>query len=180
LARNGFFEQLVHFEPPPGMGPGEALHAAPHGLGWAVTVVVLCAIALASWLYRGPDFQAAEALKRRLSALFRLLERRYYLDDIFLGAVDLGDTLARMTFWFDSEVIDRIFVDGWGLLAQVCAQLSNVFDVLFIDRAVDETGGLSVSLGSALRGLVRRGLVQEYLMYAAVGMSLLAALTLSR
>ena len=69
-------------------------------------------------------------------------------------------------------------MDGWGLLTLLCAQLSNVFDTLFIDRAVDGTGGLSVFWAGALRALVRRGMVQEYLMYAAVGLSLLAMLTL--
>ena len=47
-----------------------------------------------------------------------------------------------------------------------------------IDRSVDATGGLSVSLGGTLRWIVRRGLVQEYLLWSAAVMSALTLLTL--
>ena len=180
LEHNHFFEHLVHFEVPAALAPAAPLHAMPMSLGWIVTAVVLGAIPLTYWLYGGPDFRTAEALKRRLAPLFGLLERRYYFDELFLALVSAGDRVARLAFWVDSAVIDRIFVDGWGLVMLLAAQLGQFFDNLFIDRLVDGTAGLSVSLGGALRGLVRRGLVQEYLMYAAVGMSLLAVLTLWR
>ncbi|HAM35906.1 MAG TPA: NADH-quinone oxidoreductase subunit L [Elusimicrobia bacterium] len=181
LEHHGFFERLAHFEAPPVLaGFQPPIHVVPHGLGWVVTALVFAAIALAWCLYRGPDFRAAEALKARLQPLFTLLERRYYLDDIFLGLVCLADRVAALCFRIDSEIIDRIFVDGWGLVMRILAEISHACDALFIDRAVDATGSLSVGVGGALRWLVRRGLVQEYLMYAAVGASLFAVLTLYR
>lgn len=181
LERNGLFERLVHFEPGANLAAAlPAVHAVPAGLGWSVTTAVLASIALAWWLYRGPDFSAAKAFKEKLRPIFTLLERRYYLDDIFLALVALSDRVARFAFWIDSNIIDQIFVDGWGLLMRVMAEISHLFDALFVDRAVDGIGGISVGLGGQLRSLVRRGLIQEYLMYAAVGMSLFAALTMSR
>ncbi|OGS41234.1 MAG: hypothetical protein A3J82_01140 [Elusimicrobia bacterium RIFOXYA2_FULL_69_6] len=130
----------------------------------------------AGWLYSGHNIRIAEDLKRRFAPVFSLLERRYYLDDVFLALVALGDRLARLAFWVDSQVIDRIFVDGWGLAANVAAQLGNLFDALFVDRLVDGTGGLSVTVGGALRWLVRRGMVQEYLLWTAAVLSTLAFL----
>jgi len=174
LEHNHLFEHLVHFEPPAGLAP--RLHEAPPGLGWVVFAAVACAILFSYRLYGGHDFRLAEDLKRRLAPVFNLLERRYYLDEIFLALVDLGDRSARLAFWVDSEVIDRIFVDGWGLLTLLAAQLGQLFDTLFIDRMVDETGGLSVSVGGALRWLVRRGMVQEYLLWTAAVLSTLAFL----
>jgi NADH-quinone oxidoreductase subunit L len=174
LSHNHLFENLVNFEPPAGLTP--RLHEAPPGLGWCVTALVGLAILCSSWLYGGHDFRAAEELKRRFAPVFNLLEKRYYLDEIFLALVDWGDHAARLAFWIDSQVIDRIFVDGWGLLTLLAAQLGQLFDALFIDRMVDETGGLSVSVGGALRWLVRRGMVQEYLLWTAAVLSALAFL----
>ncbi|MBI5239801.1 MAG: NADH-quinone oxidoreductase subunit L, partial [Elusimicrobia bacterium] len=170
LEHDHLFEHLAGFERPAGV----LIHEAPHGLGWGVFAASVCAFLLSYWLYAGHDFRAAEELKRRLAPAFSLLERRYYLDDIFLWLVDLGDRLARLAFWFDSQVLDRIFVDGWGLVTVLAAQLGNIFDALFVDRLVDETGGLSVSVGGALRWLVRRGLVQEYLLWATAVLSTIA------
>jgi NADH-quinone oxidoreductase subunit L len=174
LSHNHLFEKLVHFEPAAGLVP--RLHEVPPGLGWYVTALVVCSILFSYSLYGRHNFRAAEGLKRRLAPLFNLLDRRYYLDDMFLGLVDLGDHAARLAFWLDSEVIDRIFVDGWGLLTLLAAQLGQLFDALFIDRMVDETGGISVTVGGALRWLVRRGMVQEYLLWTAAVLSTLAFL----
>ncbi len=172
LDHHHLFESLVTGPVSP-----EIPHPAPPWLGWSVTAAVAASIVAAAKLYGGPHFETAQRLKAAWAPLFHLLDRRYYLDDIFLGLVDLGDRAARLAFWIDSEVIDAIFVDGWGAVARLAAKLSHLFDDLCIDRTVDGTGGLSVTVGGALRSLVARGLAQEYLMYAAVGMSVLAALT---
>ena len=91
-----------------------------------------------------------------------------------------SDKLAQLAFWFDSNVVDKIFVDGWGLVMKITAEISNLFDAIFIDRTVDGFGDLSVDVGSGLRSLISRGQVQEYLMYIAIAVSLFATLILSR
>ncbi|MDD5630376.1 MAG: NADH-quinone oxidoreductase subunit L, partial [Elusimicrobia bacterium] len=174
LEHGHLFEHLVSFEPPAGLAP--LAHEPPPGLGWMVTAIAFCAFLLSYWLYGGHNFRAAEDLKRRFAPVFSLLDRRYYIDDFFLALVGLGDRLARLAFWIDAEVIDRIFVDGWGLVTLLAAQLGQLFDSLFVDRMVDETGGLSVSLGGSLRWLIRRGMVQEYLLWTAAVVSTLAFL----
>ena len=117
-----------------------------------------------------------DELKERFASVFRLLANRYYLDELFLALVAYGDRLSRLAYWIDSEVVDRIFVDGWGLLVRCAARVGHLFDALFIDRMVDGTGGLSVSLGGALRRLVRQGLVQEYMLWTSAVLSALAFL----
>ena len=64
--------------------------------------------------------------------------------------------------------------------ARVCAEISHLFDALFVDRTVDGFGGLSLDLGVGLRALVKEGQVQEYLMYVAIAFSLAATLILTR
>ena len=127
-------------------------------------------------LYRGPRFEAAESIKKKLLPVFNLLENRYGFDAFFLWLVDLSDGVARFCFWVDSQIIDQFFVDGWGLLTRIGAEISQLFDSLFVDRTVDGFGGLSMDVGVGLRSLVREGQVQEYLMYIAIAVSLLMTL----
>ncbi len=191
LDHNAFFEKLV--APPVAQavqasvaegaraaGNVENVMEFPKWLGWMVTGCVLLSILLSWLLYRGPEFKTAEALKARLAPLFNVLENRYGFDILFLWLVALCDGVAAFVFWIDSQVVDRIFVDGWGLVMTIVAQLSNFFDALFIDRSVDGFGGLTMDLGVGLRSLVADGQVQEYLMYIAIAVSLFALLILSR
>ena len=177
LAHDNFFAGLVNFH-----FPGEVAEAAPAPqlMSLWVTLAVAGAVA-ASWLFYGRgDFSAVESVKARFLWLFRVLENRYGFDALFLGLVALCDKLARFAHWLDSEVVDRVFVDGWGLLTRIVAELSNLVDTLLVDRAVDGFGGLSLDLGAGLRSLVAEGQIQEYLMYIAIGVSLFAVLILSR
>ncbi|MFA6317822.1 MAG: NADH-quinone oxidoreductase subunit L [Elusimicrobiota bacterium] len=172
-----------------GSGAAEAgAHAAEtagsgaHGLNPMVlavgmTAAAMALIALAYSLYGGPDQSRAGRLKERFLPVFNLLENRWGFDAFFLALVDAADRLAELCRWADTEVIDKIFVDGWGLLTRIAAEISHLFDALFVDQAVDGCGWLSRDVaGRGLRSLVARGQVQEYLLYLAVGVSLFAIL----
>ena len=152
----------------------------PQWLALTVVALVLCSMGLAFVLYQGPDFAAATAIRSSFGPLVTVLDRRWYLDDAFLGLVALCDQAAAFAYWIDVNVVDRIFVDGWGLLMMIAAMLSDFFDIRFVDATVDGFGGLSNDLGLGLRSLVLDGQVQEYLMYAAIAFSLAATLTLTR
>ncbi|OGR89889.1 MAG: hypothetical protein A3J74_04675 [Elusimicrobia bacterium RIFCSPHIGHO2_02_FULL_57_9] len=179
LERNHLFAHLVDYTFPEGMKP-EGAHVNALFLNYGVSALVLGSIGLSWKLYGGQDFKLAESLKQKLSWLFNALEDRYGFDEIFLGLVSFSDKSARLAFWFDTAVVDQIFVDGWGLLTKIIAEISNLFDAMFIDRTVDGFGDLSVDVGSGLRSLISRGQVQEYLMYIAIAVSLFATLILSR
>jgi len=125
---------------------------------------------------RGISVSSAVMTFEHQGLVFNLLDKRYGFDALFLALVGFSDKAARLAFWIDSQVVDRIFVDGWGLLMRIWAELSNLFDALFIDRTVDGFGGLSVDLGVGLRSLVAEGQVQQYLMYIAIAVSLFAAM----
>ncbi|MBI5210897.1 MAG: NADH-quinone oxidoreductase subunit L [Elusimicrobia bacterium] len=165
----------------PGLLPGAAGEAAHHidpmVMATGVTGAAFLAIGLAYRLYCTPDLSAALAWKERLSLPFKVLEDRYGFDAFFLGLVDAADRLAGLCRWVDAEVVDRIFVDGWGLLCRIAAELSNLFDALFVDQAVDGCGYISRDVvGANLRWFSLRGRVQEYLLYLAVGVSLFSIL----
>ncbi len=152
----------------------------PHWLHLALPFLVLGSIGFAFALYKGPRYALADGLKSTFAPAFRVLDRRWYLDDAFDLLVIFCDKVAAAAFWIDANVVDRVFVDGWGLLTRVFAEISNLIDALFVDRTVDGFGGLSLDLGVGLRGLVKEGQVQEYLMYVAIAFSLAATLILTR
>ncbi len=152
----------------------------PSWLAATVVVLVLASMLFAFVLYKGPSFAAAASIRSAFGPLVTVLDRRWYLDDAFLALVALCDSVAALAFWIDSNVVDRIFVDGWGLLMMIGAMISDFFDMSFVDAAVDGVGGLSNDLGLGLRSLVAEGQVQEYLMYAAIAFSLAATLILTR
>jgi NADH-quinone oxidoreductase subunit L len=152
----------------------------PNWLAMTVIALVLGSMGLAFVLYRGPKFATAEAIRAAFSPVVTVLDRRWYLDDAFLALVALCDQVAALAYWIDANVVDRIFVDGWGLLVRVVAEISNFLDIQLVDGTVDGVGALSNDLGSGLRSLVVDGQVQEYLMYAAIAFSLAATLILTR
>ncbi|MFI5361909.1 MAG: NADH-quinone oxidoreductase subunit L [Elusimicrobiota bacterium] len=152
----------------------------PAWLFWSVLGLVTGSVFLAFVLYRGPKFAAAEAIRSAFAPLVTVLDNRWYLDAVFLALVAVCDKVAALSYWIDDNVVDRIFVDSWGLLMRICAEASNFFDITLVDAAVDGFGGLSNDLGSGLRTLVADGQVQEYLMYAAIAFALSATLILTR
>ena len=165
---------------------GEEHHGAHHeghlppALHILVLIVIGCSIGLSYFLYKGPTYPIADSVKASLGPVFTLLDRRWFLDDAFYALVRLCDGVSALAFWIDANVVDRVFVDGWGLLMRVFAEISNLVDALLVDKTVDGFGGLSVDLGVGLRALVKDGQVQEYLMYAAIAFSLAATLILTR
>jgi NADH-quinone oxidoreductase subunit L len=152
----------------------------PGWLFWTVVLLVIGAVLLALGMYTGPEFALATTIRSAFGPLVTVLDNRWYLDDVFLAIVALCDMVAGLAFWIDQNVVDRVFVDGWGLLMRILAMVSNFLDISFVDATVDGFGGLSNDLGVGLRSLVVDGQVQEYLMYAAIAFALAAVLILTR
>ena len=152
----------------------------PTWLSFTVIGLVIGSVLFALALYRGPKFAFAESIRSTFAPIVAVLDHRWYLDDAFLALVALCDRVAALAWWIDDNVVDRVFVDGWGLLMRICAEASNFFDIKLVDAAVDGFGGLGNDLGLGLRTLVVDGQVQEYLMYAAIAFALSATLILTR
>ena len=152
----------------------------PSWLSFTVIGLVIAAVLFALGMYGGSRFTAAEAIRSTFAPVVVVLDNRWYLDAVFLALVALCDQLAALAYWIDDNVVDRVFVDGWGLLMRLFAEASNFFDISLVDATVDGVGGLGNDLGLGLRSLVADGQVQEYLMYAAIAFALSATLILTR
>ena len=153
----------------------------PSWLSLTVIALVIAITLAALGMYGGRSFAAAEWIRSTFAPAVVVLDNRWYLDALFLALVALCDKVAALAFWIDDRVVDRVFVDGWGLLMRLFAELSNFLDISLVDAAVDGFGGVGKDwVGLGLRSLVADGQVQEYLMYAAIAFALSATLILTR
>jgi NADH-quinone oxidoreductase subunit L len=171
--------------------PGAAAEAAAHGAAHAghhppdfllpgAAVFVAFAGIFGAWkLYGTGDFALAKSLRERFAPAVETLEKRYYFDDFFLWLVDLSDMLARALFWIDARIIDAVFVDGWASVTRMLAAVHNWVDSRIVDGAVDGVGLITEDAGRGLRRLVR-GQAQDYLLYAAVSVAVLAVFIITR
>ncbi|HVE14830.1 MAG TPA: NADH-quinone oxidoreductase subunit L, partial [Elusimicrobiota bacterium] len=170
LEHNELFASLVHFGKEGAAAEGHA--GAPGWLGFAAFSAFAVGLAGAYQLYSSGDLTAATALRRGCGPVAELLEARYGFDKFFLVLVDLSDRIAAALYWFDANIVDAIFVDGWALVADAFSMIGNFFDNVVVDSAVDGVGSATRGAGWALRKLAR-GQVQEYLLYVALSVSLL-------
>jgi NADH-quinone oxidoreductase subunit L len=94
--------------------PSEGAIQVNWGLVAATTVIALLGVALGGALYRR-GLPEREYLTR-IPPLYTLLERKYFLDDLYEGVFVRAVTgqLAPATYWFDQRVIDGV-VNGAGL-----------------------------------------------------------------
>jgi NADH-quinone oxidoreductase subunit L len=94
--------------------PAEGAIQVNWGLVAVTTLIAVLGIALGGALYRRglPEREYLE----RIPPLYTLLERKYFLDDLYEGVFVRAVTgqLAPATYWFDQRVIDGV-VNGAGL-----------------------------------------------------------------
>ncbi|MEO6488174.1 MAG: NADH-quinone oxidoreductase subunit L, partial [Thermoanaerobaculia bacterium] len=158
-------------------------HTASHATEWALMFVsVLIAasgIFVAFRLYkRDEQWTTATLLAGRFATIHRLLENKYYVDEIYNATVIRGTLLlCRALWWFDRNIVDglvnltrhlTVFGGGHGL---------NLFDRFVVDGLVNGVAW-SAGRGSVVLRRMQSGLVQNYAMVMGGGIVLLAVVYL--
>jgi len=105
----------------------------------------------------------------RWSWLYRLLYRKYYVDEIYDAmfvnrAKDLGTTLGA----FDANIIDGLGVDGAGWLTRFTSRVSIWWDTWIVDGLVNLTARLVWLFSYPVR-MVQTGLVSSYALLIVLG-----------
>ncbi len=118
---------------------------------------------------------APELIAAKLPKLYQLLLHKYYVDEIYDGAVveptkDLGTLLGR----FDANVIDGVGVNGAGWLARFVSTLSMWWDKWIIDGLLNLSAKL-IQLFSYPVRLLQTGLFSSYAMLILIGLVVLLA-----
>ncbi len=130
-------------------------------------VVALGGLFLGWAVYRGyaarGQSEALDPLARPLGGLYRVLQNKYYFDELYYKVFVKGSQrLANWLFKFDDLwVIDPI-VDGVGRLGRGLSEIGHWADVNIVDRIVNGAGEVADALGTALRSL-QTGKAQNYL-----------------
>ena len=130
-------------------------------------VLVGAGIGIGVWFYRGA--QDVDPLQQKQPALFRFLENKMWIDEIYERTViALSALAARVSDWMDRCVWDG-FVRGVGALGRFFAAITTGTDESVINAGVDETTDGARGFGRVMSRL-HSGQIQIYLGAVALGM----------
>jgi NADH-quinone oxidoreductase subunit L len=135
--------------------------------------LVAAGIALGFAIYR--KAAGADPLEHAQPALFRFLENKMWLDELYdRTVVAFSRMAARLSDWMDRNVWDGL-VRGFGGMGQILGIFTENFDERGINVGVDEATTGTRCLGRVMSGW-HSGQIQTYL--RAVGVSVLVLLVL--
>jgi NADH-quinone oxidoreductase subunit L len=155
---------------------GHASRSLEYLLMFLSVAVAASGIALAHLLYmRRRDLPGL--ITSRLPRLHRLVENKYYVDEIYRATVIGGVLfLSRALRVFDDYVIDGLVnLSGW--IVRGVAVVSGWFDNTFVDGLVNAVSNGTIAVGSRARRL-QTGAVQSYVIAVFGGILLLIVLYL--
>jgi NADH-quinone oxidoreductase subunit L len=153
-------ETLSKFFSLPGLPPEVE---TPRWVGLVGLGSGLAGLLVGGILYLG-SLSLVGSLAKAFAPVHKLLKNKYYVDEIYWALfVRPTARLAEVLDWIDFNIIDRIFVDGFGVIATFWSNIQSWFDDHVVDGAVDGAGWTAEGLG-ALARRVQNGLVQNYLL----------------
>jgi NADH-quinone oxidoreductase subunit L len=163
----GGFKQLVHF--------GEEVHLAGFDFALAALSVglALVGVLIGTSLYR--TYRERDPL-RRLGPLYTLLERKYYLDDIYLRGIvrPVQYSISAFVNWTNQHILDGI-VNGSAWLTRRFGTGTDAVDRRVVDGAVNRVAIGAGWTGGLLR-YVQSGNVQRYAVILFAGVAILAVI----
>jgi NADH-quinone oxidoreductase subunit L len=161
----GGFRSLVQF--------GEEAHLAGFDFGLAALSVglALAGIAVGWSLYR--RWRERDPL-RSLGPLYTFIERKYYLDDLYLRGIvrPIQYSVAAFVNWTNRYLLDGV-VNGFGKLTRLLARATDATDRGLVDGAVNRVAIGTGWTGGLLR-YIQSGNVQRYAVFLFVGVAILA------
>jgi NADH-quinone oxidoreductase subunit L len=130
-------------------------------------VLVGAGIAIGVWFYR--PAQEVDPLQQKQPALFRFLENKMWIDEVYERTlITFAALAARGSDWMDRHVWDGM-VRGVGALGRFFAALTTGTDESVINAGVDETTDGARGLGRVISRM-HSGQIQIYLGAVALGM----------
>jgi NADH-quinone oxidoreductase subunit L len=163
----GGFRQLVHL--------GEEVHVAGFDFALAALSVGLglAGILLGTALYR--TYRDRDPLTR-LGPLYTLLERKYFLDDIYLKGIvrPIQYSVSRFVNWTNQRVLDGL-VNGSAWLTRRFGSGTDAVDRHVVDGAVNRVAIGAGWTGGLLR-YIQSGNVQRYAVILFAGVAILAVI----
>jgi NADH-quinone oxidoreductase subunit L len=162
---NAVFANWVHF--------GAVSHSEPFEYGFAAISILGAAAGLALGFRVYSRWRVPDPL-RALGPAYTLLDRKYYLDEIYMRGVvrPVQYKLSAAVDWFNTAVLDGI-VHTFAKVALALGRVVDVFDRRGIDGAVNGIAETAEFSGGLLRYL-QSGNVQRYAVFLFAGVAILA------
>jgi NADH-quinone oxidoreductase subunit L len=176
LGGGAWFSRFL--EPSTGL-PESHLSARTEVLLMLVSVaVVLAAIYAAYAVYITRLGEPARRFAERFKTLYRIISRRYYVDEAYNGLF-VGGVLGagRVAAWFDEHVIDGL-VNGVAALTRKLSRVSITFDGRVVDGAVNGIGRVHLLVSALLRRL-QTGYIYNYALAVVLGIVILLTLVVT-
>jgi NADH-quinone oxidoreductase subunit L len=160
----GVFGEWVFFEHP---------EHEPFALGFAASSIVGALVGIAVGLRLYARWRERDPL-RALGPAYTLLERKYYLDDVYLRGIvrPIQYPLARGVYWTNQRILDGL-VNAAGWVARKLALGVDAVDRRAVDGAVNGVAFGAGATGGLLR-YIQSGDVQRYAVFLFVGVAVLA------
>jgi NADH-quinone oxidoreductase subunit L len=113
---------------------------------------------------------------RRFGLLWTLLERKYFLDDIYMRGIvrPIQYRLSAVADWTNTHILDGI-VNGFAWLTRKLGMATDVIDRQVVDGAVNRVAIGAGWTGGLLR-YVQSGNVQRYATVLFAGVAILAVI----
>jgi NADH-quinone oxidoreductase subunit L len=157
----------------------EASHATEYIL-MAISVLIALTGILLAWRFYDRDRQwsTPKRFATRFRFVHRLLENKYYVDELY-NATAIGGTLlvSRVLWWIDANIIDGIVNTTRHATVFLLGHGSSLFDKFVVDGAVNGVGW-SARGGSMMFRRMQSGFVQNYALVMGAGIVLMAVVYL--
>jgi NADH-quinone oxidoreductase subunit L len=150
-----------------------AVEHVPFNYGFAALSVLGALVGLAAGYGLYSRWRETEPL-RALGPGYTLLERKYFLDDIYWYGIirPIRDNLSAAVYWTNQYILDGV-VNGAAWIARKVAVGVNGFDRDVIDGTINGIGKTAGFTGGLLRYL-QSGNVQRYAAFLFTGVVVLA------
>jgi NADH-quinone oxidoreductase subunit L len=158
-------------------------HEASAGVEWGL-ILASVAVATIGWAlayalyYKDNAFVRATRWARNFAFVHRLLENKYYVDEIYNATV-IGGTLmvSRILWWIDANIVDGLVNLTRHVTVFAFGHGSNLFDKYVVDGAVNGVAS-TARAGSSLLRRAQSGLVQNYALVMGGGIVMIAVVYL--
>jgi NADH-quinone oxidoreductase subunit L len=147
-------------------------------MGLSVAIAVFGILLARRFYFRDPSWSAPKRLATRFALLHRLLENKYFVDELYAKTA-IGGTLllSRILWWIDANIVDGIVNLTRHATVFLFGHGSRLFDRFIIDGAVNGVAWTADRGSMALRR-AQSGFVQNYALVMGGGIVLLAVVYL--
>jgi NADH-quinone oxidoreductase subunit L len=151
------------------------VHHEPFSYGFAAVSILgaIAGIAVGYGLYR--RWRERDPL-RALGPAYALLERKYFLDDIYLGGIvrPIQYKISAAVNWSNRYILDGI-VHSFAWFARLMGRATDRLDKNVVDGAVNRVAIGTGWTGGLLR-YIQSGNVQRYAVFLFAGVTILAVI----